>query len=127
MKETSILILKIDTTNREEIILGLYNTKIKTKIYKTEKQSEDILVFLNQFVLGLGYKIDDLAAVLVNISPGSYTGVRVGVTVANTLAWSLNIPVLGYQQNEFEKVQQYAKKTPSKFSKLALPTYSDVV
>lgn len=125
MKEKSKLILKIDTTKREEIVLGLYNNQIKTKVFKTEKQSEDILILLNKFILDLGYKIEDLTAILVDISPGSYTGVRVGATVANTLAWCLNIPVLGYQQKDFDKVLQYVKKTPSKFSKLALPTYLD--
>lgn len=125
MKEKSKLILKIDTIKREEIVFGLYDTQVKTKLFKTEKQSEDILIFLNQFIVDLGHNLNDLTAVLVNISPGSYTGVRVGATVANTLAWSLDIPVLGYLEKDFEKILQYAKKTPSKFSKLALPTYSD--
>lgn len=125
MKEKSKLILKIDTTNREEIVLGLYHSQIKTKVFKTEKQSEDILIVLNKFILDSGYKINDLTVILVNISPGSYTGVRVGATVANTLAWSLDIPVMGYLEKDFEKVLQYTKKTSSKFSKLAFPTYLD--
>ena len=126
MKEKSKLILKIDTTNREEIVLGLYNAQIKTKVFKTARQSEDILIVLNKFILESGYKIDSLTAVLVNISPGSYTGVRVGVTVANTLAWSLNIPVFGYLDLNFEKTLQKAKNSSLNFSKLALPTYLDI-
>lgn len=36
----------------------------------------------------------NINAVLINPGPGSYTGLRIGVTVANLLAYSNNIPVL---------------------------------
>ena len=37
----------------------------------------------------------DLKEVEVEIGPGSFTGLRVGVSVANALGYSLNIPVNG--------------------------------
>ncbi|WZY00468.1 tRNA (adenosine(37)-N6)-threonylcarbamoyltransferase complex dimerization subunit type 1 TsaB [Bacillus sp. FSL W7-1360] len=37
----------------------------------------------------------DLARIVVARGPGSYTGVRMAVTVAKTLAWTLEIPLVG--------------------------------
>lgn len=37
---------------------------------------------------------DDLTQIVAAEGPGSYTGVRIGLTIAKTLAWSLKIPLL---------------------------------
>lgn len=42
-----------------------------------------------------GWSPAEVDAVAVGTGPGSYTGVRIAVTVAKTFAWSLGIPVIG--------------------------------
>ncbi|MCI9084478.1 MAG: tRNA (adenosine(37)-N6)-threonylcarbamoyltransferase complex dimerization subunit type 1 TsaB [Bacilli bacterium] len=36
----------------------------------------------------------DIDKIFVSTGPGSFTGIRVGLTVAKTMAWSLNIPIV---------------------------------
>lgn len=45
-------------------------------------------------------KPKDLNKIVVAAGPGSYTGVRIGVTAAKTLAWSLQIPIVGVSSLE---------------------------
>ncbi|GGJ79660.1 tRNA threonylcarbamoyladenosine biosynthesis protein TsaB [Anoxybacillus voinovskiensis] len=42
----------------------------------------------------------DLNLIVVAKGPGSYTGVRIGVTIAKTLAWTLNVPIVGVSSLE---------------------------
>jgi tRNA threonylcarbamoyladenosine biosynthesis protein TsaB len=42
----------------------------------------------------------NLDKIVVAKGPGSYTGVRIGVTIAKTLAWTLNIPLVGISSLE---------------------------
>ncbi|MDR4505003.1 MAG: tRNA (adenosine(37)-N6)-threonylcarbamoyltransferase complex dimerization subunit type 1 TsaB [Candidatus Scalindua sp.] len=56
------------------------------------KEIVSSLNFLFQETAGTFHDIDLIA---VSIGPGSYTGLRVGVTCAKTLAYSLNRPVIG--------------------------------
>jgi tRNA threonylcarbamoyl adenosine modification protein YeaZ len=41
-------------------------------------------------------KNHEISEVLVGMGPGPYTGLRVGITFAQTFAWARNIPVRGF-------------------------------
>ncbi len=40
-------------------------------------------------------RIEELGGIVVYKGPGSFTGLRIGATVANTIAYSLDIPIVG--------------------------------
>ncbi len=57
--------------------------------------SKNMLQFLQQSLGGEGRGWSDLDGIVVFRGPGSYTSLRIGITVANTLADSLQIPIVG--------------------------------
>lgn len=121
------MILVIDTTNKECEIMLYENASINSiadvKWYWKKDTGTETLENINKLLKKLRKKLEDLKMILVNHGPGSFTGVRVGVTMANTLGWSLNIPVIGYREGELDKVFKN-KITKSRFSKPVLPYYS---
>ncbi len=52
--------------------------------------SDRLLIEINQLVKKNTIEIDSIR---VFPGPGSYTGLRIGVTVANFLAWSYRVPI----------------------------------
>ena len=92
------MVLKIDTTKREEVKVELFDSKsnLEDKIVQTQKLGSQVLLPMVVKILKkneLGFK--ELTAIEVNPGPGSFTGTRVGVSVANALGFALDIPVNG--------------------------------
>lgn len=119
-KEKYLMILIIDTTCKDEIKLGL-DDNIKTM--KTEKQSEDILSDIDNILRKENKKLQDITTVLVNNQAGSYTGTRIGVTIANTLAWTLDIPVIPYQDDNLHEMLKRAKLSTDRFTNIVVVDY----
>ncbi|KQB40621.1 tRNA (adenosine(37)-N6)-threonylcarbamoyltransferase complex dimerization subunit type 1 TsaB [Flavobacterium aquidurense] len=56
--------------------------------------AEKLHVFIEEVITEAGLNIQDLNAVAVSQGPGSYTGLRIGVSAAKGLCFALNIPLL---------------------------------
>jgi tRNA threonylcarbamoyladenosine biosynthesis protein TsaB len=56
--------------------------------------AENITVFINEIVSEAEISLNDIDAVSVSKGPGSYTGLRIGVSTAKGLCFALNKPLL---------------------------------
>ncbi|MCF8465383.1 MAG: tRNA (adenosine(37)-N6)-threonylcarbamoyltransferase complex dimerization subunit type 1 TsaB [Flavobacteriales bacterium] len=56
--------------------------------------SEKLVVYIDEAIKKAGIKPSDLEAICVSKGPGSYTGLRIGVSAAKGLCYGLGIPLL---------------------------------
>ena len=57
--------------------------------------SQTLMLMAEDLLKNLGAAVSDLTAVAVAAGPGSFTGVRIGVSAAKGLAWGREIPCYG--------------------------------
>jgi tRNA A37 threonylcarbamoyladenosine modification protein TsaB len=121
-------ILAIDTTE-ENTGIGLAGeslTKIKTWLSQ-RNQSQELLPNIDSLFKANKIKPEQLKWVVVNLGPGSFTGLRVGISVANAFGYGLQIPVLGKAHlvgNTPDRIEQLLQLTTriKKFQQV-LPVY----
>lgn len=92
------MVLKIDTTNTEEITVLLQDPKSKKTdkiITRQKKGSQVLLPMIVKILKKNKVNFKDITQIKVNPGPGSFTGTRVGVAVANAMGYALGIPVNG--------------------------------
>ena len=56
--------------------------------------AEKLHVFIEEILKETGVSVQDLKAIAVSKGPGSYTGLRIGVSAAKGLCYALNIPLI---------------------------------
>lgn len=57
--------------------------------------ARDLLAYLRDKLAEQSLTFADIRGIGVYEGPGSFTGLRIGITVANTLASSLGVPIVG--------------------------------
>lgn len=111
-------------TDKPEAEIGLYEDG-KQLQYVTWEAHRALAETLHQQIAKLlesgGRHLQDIAGIVVYAGPGSFTGLRIGVSVANTLAYSLGIPIVGTTDQWLE--EGIAKLTSDKSDKIVSPQY----
>lgn len=95
--------LYIDTSDREKIVLGLDEKRFEAK--GKDNKSQNLIPFLDKTFKKEGKTLKDITEIEVNEGPGSFTGLRVGATVAMTLGYSLGVSVNGKNIKEYGAVE----------------------
>ncbi len=90
----NILFLSSSTTNL--VVAIIINGKIVYQAVNKYNQdmSSYIMVILDEAFKEAGIKPQNLNKIMVTNGPGSFTGIRIGLSLAKTMAFSLNIPVI---------------------------------
>jgi tRNA threonylcarbamoyladenosine biosynthesis protein TsaB len=99
------VILLIDSS-KSELFIALYTqqgVRIATDVLPRGRElSKKILNDIQAALERHGMTLNDIAAIGVYRGPGSFTGLRIGITVANALADSLMVPICGEGGDDWE-------------------------
>jgi len=91
-----LFLLGIDTSVKRGIVcLGEKEDIIIQKILPPHSSSQRLLPSLDILLKERGKKIRDLEGIVVILGPGSFTGLRIGLSLAKSLAFTLKIPLVG--------------------------------
>ncbi len=98
-------VLGIDTAQAETVI-GLNDDVVNW--VSDRNQSKELLPAIDKLIRSQKLTPQKLRGVVVNIGPGSFTGLRVGLTVANGFGYGLKIPLVG--MSEFDVIRLFFPK-----------------
>lgn len=112
-------------TDKPEAEIGLYNNDVQLAYEKWEghKQlSVTILKKIEDLLNSQNRKWQDIQGIVGYKGPGSFTGLRIGLTVANTLADNLPVSIVGSSGEDWAKVG-IEQLISGKDEKIILPNY----
>lgn len=92
-----VLILHLETSTKNCSVSIANNGKYINKMeesFEGTNHTNKLHFFIKNILKNSNIKISSLKAICVNKGPGSYTGLRVGISAAKGLCYILNIPLL---------------------------------
>lgn len=119
-----MLVLGINTATPLQSVALLHNGKtlLKKSWHGKWDESSTVLPNITSLLRSARKSFQDLDTIVVVRGPGSFSSVRIGVTIANTLAYALGIPVYGIKTNiDFPRRIKHSKKRITDF---VTPFYS---
>jgi len=87
--------LYINTKDRKQVVVEIRDTRevISKMSEENEYGSQVLLPLIDRLLKKCNLDYNSLSGIEVETGPGSFTGLRVGVSVANALGYVLDIPV----------------------------------
>jgi tRNA threonylcarbamoyladenosine biosynthesis protein TsaB len=112
-------------TDKPEAEVGLYNDTIQVAYitWQAHRQlAETIHLKIAELLANNDSELNKLEGIVVFQGPGSFTGLRIGITVANALASALSIPIIG-TQNDTWITDGIGRLLDMQNDRLVLPEY----
>ncbi len=90
-------LLGLETAGPTASVAILFDGLVKAEycLNNTKTHSETILPMAERLLSDLSLGPKDIDGICVDVGPGSFTGVRIGVCAANAMGLALKIPVIG--------------------------------
>lgn len=102
LKNEKNIVLFIDTASSELKVSLIVNSK-QYKLKKKHEKAQVLLPLIDEILEKHNLSVRDIDEIMVNTGPGSFTGLRVGISIANTLGRFLKIPINGRKIGELEE------------------------
>lgn len=114
-------------TDKPEAEVGVYDAEGKQLSYHVWLAHRELSLTLHGVIRDELKKhsatLDDLGGVVVFQGPGSFTGLRIGITVANALSHELNIPIVGVANEEKWLERGLERLSGGESDQLVVPEY----
>ncbi|MGH7237434.1 MAG: tRNA (adenosine(37)-N6)-threonylcarbamoyltransferase complex dimerization subunit type 1 TsaB [Candidatus Saccharimonadales bacterium] len=123
-----MLILTI-RTDKPEAEIGLFENdkKLAYETWPAHRQlAETIHTQIDKLLMRKGRTLAQVEGIVCFAGPGSFTGLRIGVTVANTLGYGLEIPIVAARTEKWIDLG-IKKLLGGENDQIALPYYGSPV
>jgi Inactive homolog of metal-dependent proteases, putative molecular chaperone len=90
-------LLAVDTSTSVESVAVLDGGELLSErvVVVRETHNRRLLATIDRTISDAGVSLKDIETFAVGVGPGSFTGIRIGITTIKALAWSLGKPVVG--------------------------------
>ncbi|WP_433941322.1 tRNA (adenosine(37)-N6)-threonylcarbamoyltransferase complex dimerization subunit type 1 TsaB [Paenibacillus lautus] len=89
--------LALDTSTASLAVSVMEQDKLLSEVNTNADRNHSVHLHpvMDQALAEAGIGMDQVDGIAVGLGPGSYTGIRIAVTAAKTLAWANQLPVVG--------------------------------
>lgn len=106
-----------------EMYLYKDTTPVADKTWQADRQlAYGLLAQLETFLAAHDVVFTDLTGVFIYSGPGSFTGLRIGITTMNTMAHALGVPIVGVGGDDWRE-QAVARLASGDSDRIVLPHY----
>lgn len=117
------MILLLDTSTITCVVTLVQNDTERTVEWEADRGlAKGLLAFLRDELNNDGVTWHDISGIGVNRGPGSFTGLRIGITVANTIADSESIAIVG-ESGENWQTRALQRLRSGENDRIVLPEY----